>query len=262
MKKFILFISLFQCLWIFAQSPVDNPRWKLLWQDNFDTLNTDIWKIQDNFDHYGSAEVAVKENVYVEGGSLICEVKKETYSCPSWAVEPNWFCVNQYKSGNPYSYTMAWVESKEAYYIKYGYIEASMYISYQPGICAAFWTFLGNDIAGTNAAEIDIIELLGELGNRVLTTNLHRNHEDSFQKHSPNGYSWDGWHKYAIEWSPDKIIWYIDDSPIRVVENHGIVDSVKLIFDIGTRPGVSLETTDFPQKMYVDYVRVYRLDND
>lgn len=256
-------ISLLSGLLIYGQSPVDDLRWHLVWQDNFDSLNTNIWKIEDNFDHYGSNQVAISKNVFVEEGSLICEINQESYSCPPWAIEPNWHCVNQYKSGAPYAYTMGWVQSKAAYNIQYGYLEASIYFSYQPGLWPAFWTFLGDDVKGKNGAEIDIAEMLGELGNQTITTNIHNDQSvDYFQKHTPEGYRWDSWHKYAIEWNPNAITWYLDDIPIRVIYNHDIVDPVKIIFGIGLRPNVSLKNTEFPQKMFVDYIRVYQLNEE
>lgn len=268
MKNVILLFILFGYLRAFGQTPANDPHWQLVWEDKFDTLNTNIWLVQDNFDHYGEKQVFINKNVYIENGSLVCEIKKEYYSCPSWAIEPEWHCVRQNNSGHPYSYTSGWVESKRAYNTQYGYIEANINFPYQFALWPAFWTFIGDSVEnGTNAAEIDIAEMLGKTGPNTITTNIHKVFPDNnifFEKHSPSNFIWgnNNWHKYAIEWSPSKIIWYLDDCLIRVFPNHGIIDSIRIIIGIGLIPDVQLNTTSFPQKMNVDYVRVYNLKND
>lgn len=266
MKTILLIISLFFSLLFFSQTPSNDSHWQLVWEDNFNTLNTDIWYVQDNFDHYGGErQVFIDNNVYVENGSLICEIKNETYSCPSWAVEPNWHCVRQYNTGQPYSYTSGWVETKQAYNTQYGYIEARIKFPYGVGLWPAFWTFVGEGVLNSsNVAEIDIAEMLGELGSEVMTTNIHKHYpDDYFLSIKPlNGYYWGDWHKYGVEWSPSKIIWYLDDNPIRIFPNNGIVDPVRLILGVGLRPNVNLGSMVFPYKMYTDYVKVYNLKQD
>lgn len=265
--KFILYVFIFlNSLLLLGQTPSNDPHWELVWEDNFNSLNTNIWYIQDNFDHYGGErQVFIDDNVYVQNGSLVCEINQETYSCPSWAVEPNWHCVRQYNTGQPYSYTSGWAESKQAFNTKFGYIEARIIFPYATGLWPAFWTFVGDGVPnGTNAAEIDIAEMLGELGPNVITTNIHKNYpDDYFLKINPlNGYNWGDWHTYGIEWSPSKITWYLDGAPIRTFPNHGIIDPVRLILGIGLRPNVSLKGMQFPFKMYTDYVKVYDLKKD
>lgn len=259
-------IILSNTAYIFGQTPATDPHWKVVWEDNFNTLNTDIWLVKDNFDHYGERQVFVDENVYVQNGNLVCEIKNQSYSCPTWAIEPNYHCVNQHNTNQPYSYTSGWVQSKAAYNTQFGYIEARINFPYQPGLWPAFWTFVGDGVVGpNNAAEIDIAEMLGEEGPNILTTNIHRTfpNDDHFVKHSPINYNWNSgtWHTYAVEWSPSKIIWYVDNYPIRVFPNHGIIDPVTIILSIGLR-NAFIDWTTFPQKMYVDYVKVYNLKND
>jgi beta-glucanase (GH16 family) len=116
----------------------------------------------------------------------------------------------------------------------------------------------------TNAAEIDIAEMLGETGPEVIQTNLHKYYPDDYRLDVKlnNGYQWSNWHTYGIEWSPSKIIWYLNGFPIRVFPNHGVVDPIKLIFAVGVRPGADLSSMNFPYKMYTDYVKVYKLKTD
>jgi beta-glucanase (GH16 family) len=249
-----------------GQVPFLNPHLQLVWEDNFNSLDTSKWFIQDNFDHYGEKQVYIKDNVYVDSGILICELKNETYSCPQWAIEPNWYCVNQFNKEKPYNYTSGWIESKQAYNTQYGYIEAKIKFPFNPGLLPAFWTFVGEGVSNpTNAGEIDIAEMLGPLGSNMITTNIHRDYEGNesfYEEIIPwDSYNWEDWHTYAIEWSPNKLIWYVDKEPVRILLNHEIFDPTRLVFNIAVTPDDFFNPT-FPYKMYVDYVKVYELKED
>lgn len=79
----------------------------------------------------------------------------------------------------------------------------------------------------------------------------------------PVNFNYTGWHTYGIEWSPSKMIWYINGSPVRIFPNPGIVDPVRIILNLAIEPwALPNQTTPFPSEMLVDYVRVYELDND
>ena len=100
-----------------------------------------------------------------------------------------------------------------------------------------------------------------------LTTNVHLDYvtppSTYYAEHSPTNYSWanGSWHKYAIEWSPSRIIFYVDDTPVRDMANPGVIDPVMLILSTGLDAG-PVTGTGFPLKMNVDYVKVYDLITD
>lgn len=102
-----------------------------------------------------------------------------------------------------------------------------------------------------------------------ITSNIHRRHGESlfgkppFEIHQINDYT--QWHKYAIEWSPSKIIFYVDDKVVRVSKNNGLYDinmehSIKL--SLSMDPNNSSSFSHLPAKMFVDYVKVYKLNED
>ena len=79
----------------------------------------------------------------------------------------------------------------------------------------------------------------------------------------PFNFNYTTWHSYGIEWSPSKIIWYIDGFPVRLFPNHGVVDPVRIILNLAIEPGyLPNSSTPFPSHMYVNYVKVYSLRND
>jgi len=70
----------------------------------------------------------------------------------------------------------------------------------------------------------------------------------------------DVFHRYAIEWNPDRVIWYIDDNVIRNSENPGIWDPVRLVFNTAILGNAS--SGPFPDNLIIDYVKAYKLKSD
>lgn len=269
MKNLTFIALLLQTMIMRAQTPLNDPHWKLVWEDNFDSLNTNIWLVQDNFDHWGEQTVYIDDNVYCQNGNLTLEIKNESYSCPTWAISP-YYCQRQDTTGLVYSYTSGWVESKQAYNTQYGYLEARIQFPFGLDLWPSFWTFVGSGVTNaTNAAEIDIAEMVAYINNahHKLTTNVHLDFITPpslyYEEHSPTNFSWaDGsWHKYAVDWSPSRLIFYVDDSPVRDMANPGVIDPVLLILSMGLDKG-PVTGTGFPLRMNVDYVKVYDLATD
>jgi beta-glucanase (GH16 family) len=77
-------------------------------------------------------------------------------------------------------------------------------------------------------------------------------------------------HRFTLEWDTTEIRWYVDDS-MYVKQNAWYSSGAHypapfdkrfhLLLNVavgGNWPGAPDATTSFPQRMYVDYVRVYR----
>ena len=53
MKKVIIILNLLMLFFLdISQTPENDPHWQLVWVDNFNFLNTDIWLVKNHFDHY------------------------------------------------------------------------------------------------------------------------------------------------------------------------------------------------------------------
>lgn len=297
----ILFVLNFFCS--YSQTPLNDPHWQEVWRDDFNVLDSDPqnplskWIVKNNFDDNNKNQaVYIDDNVECVNGNLVITTKIEQYSCDPLYVEPNWFCVRQYETGNPYSFTSGWIESRQPYNIQFGYIEARINMPYNHLLWPSFWTFLGDGVTNnTNGAEIDIIELRGSDPNDRITTNVHYaycgsgtpqnecnelqafNDNYAYKEIKPDNFSYaNQWHKYAVEWSPSKIIWYIDDIPVRKFDMANNVDPItgqpvypidpiRLILAVGVSLDQNMiirDFTAFPKQMLVDYVAVYELQND
>jgi len=77
----------------------------------------------------------------------------------------------------------------------------------------------------------------------------------------------DEYHVFSIVWEPSLIKWYVDDNlfftltPSMVNGNYPFDREFFFIFNIavgGQWPGYPDATTTFPQRMYIDYIRVFQ----
>lgn len=266
---------------LLAQLPPEDQHWQLIFEEAFDSLDQQIWTVANNFDHYGEPQVYTNrsENVFIEDGQLILQVRKENYRCSDLsgaACNKPW-----------YEYTSGWVETELLSQIRYGYLESRIKLPYGHGFWPAFWTFaLWGKENRSNVAEIDIFEMLGSSPPTQMGTNMHLDYCECPDNSCPceflgqprcehanpeilcNGldveipdYSED-YLVYGLEWTPNKIIWYVNGKMVRNSSNPGIVDPVRVIFNLAITPWGSPDTTTpFPSTMHIDYFKFYQKIN-
>lgn len=174
-------------------------------------------------------------------------------------------------------YTSARVKTQGLQSFQYGRIEARIRIPQGQGMWPAFW-MLGDNITAVQwpaCGEFDIMENIGS----DLATTYGSIHGAGFTGSLiTNRYSLPshrsfaaGFHTYGILWSPRKVQFYVD-SPSNIYATEtpaslpkGAVwpfDAGKFFFILnlavgGSWPGPPSASTQFPQQMLVDYVRVY-----
>ena len=260
MIKKILFLSLL-FIPFFA-----NAQYNILvWQDEFEyngLPDSTKWSYDVGGSGWGNQELQYYtekrlENARVENGNLIIEARKEIY--------------------NGKNYTSARLVSRNKGDWTYGRIEVKARLPEGTGTWPAIWMLPTDWIYGDGSwpdnGEIDIMEHVG-YNEGVIHGTIHThdyNHADgtqqSGQKTVPDATT--AFHVYAIEWSEDKIEWYIDDQKYFTYENNGagwtawpFDHPFHLIMNIaigGTWGGAEgVDNTIFPQKLEIDYVRVYK----
>jgi beta-glucanase (GH16 family) len=239
------------------------------WSDEFNgssgsSVDSSKWKFDIGGSGWGNNEQEYytnsTRNVYQDGsGHLAITARKENPS--------NYQChygTCQYTSGR--------ILTADKFSQTYGRFEASIKIPKGQGIWPAFWMLGGNNWPTTG--EIDIMENVGNAPNTVYGT-----------VHGP-GYSGaggvggnrtigsalgDAFHSYAVEWSPNLIVWYLDGSeffrvtPSNVSGSWVFDHNFFMILNVavgGYWPGYPDASTVFPQTMLVDYVRVSAWNND
>ncbi|MCA9245297.1 MAG: family 16 glycosylhydrolase, partial [Phycisphaerales bacterium] len=150
-------------------------------------------------------------------------------------------------------------ETKDRFATVYGRIEVSAKLPGTQGIWPAHWMLPDSR---EWPPEIDIMELLGHQPTRVHMTH-HWGVWPNVQSHTGSFDGSDftaGFHEFAIEWSPDRIDWFVDGA-LRFSSTNTIpTEPFYVILNTavgGDWPGAPNGSTVFPQLHEIDYVRVY-----
>ncbi len=238
-------------------------EYQLVWSDEFNgtSLDENIWTIQTGGGGWGNNEsqyyTARTENLRVENGNLIIQARKETYD-------------NR-------EYTSARIMSKDKKTFTYGKMEARISLPGGGGLWPAFW-MMGNQGSWPNCGEIDIMEYVGNVQNRILGT-LHTVQDRSGSKSSRSYWGTnieDNYHTYGIEWTKEEqkgrdiIRFYVDGEVFSEQVEQVIDDNEYWPFNkphffiinmaVGGNLGGSVNDAifDTPRLMKVDWVRVYQ----
>ena len=238
---------------------------KLVWSDEFDQPglpNSTKWAYEVGGNGWGNNELEYytskrSENARVENGKLLIEARKEAYEGKN--------------------YTSARLMTKGIAEWKHGRIEVLAKLPAGRGTWPAIW-MLGSNISTVNwprSGEIDIMEHVG-FDPGVVHGTIHTeayNHAKKTEKGkaiSVDNVSSE-FHRYAIEWTTDKIDFFVDDQKYYTVEKAVLGAEVAqwpfeqpfyLILNVavggnwGGQKGV--DESIWPQRMEVDYVRVYQ----
>lgn len=204
------------------------------------------------------------------------ELQRYTNSRENVFVDGNGHLVIRVLSGFT-EYTSARLKTQGLFRAQYGRIEASIKLPTGQGIWPAFW-MLGaniNEVGWPQCGEIDIMENIGSQP----STNHGTVHGPGYS--GGNGISAsfvlpgnqafsDGFHQFAIQWSPGSIVFQVDGATYHTVTRTSLAPGRQWVFDApfflilnvavgGTFPGPPSSSTRFPQEMVVDYVRYTQL---
>ncbi|WP_088324369.1 family 16 glycosylhydrolase [Polaribacter tangerinus] len=263
------------------KSPLKNG-YELVWSDEFNYSgkpDDTKWSPEYGF-------IANKEEQYytdsiknsrVEKGKLIIEAHKETiknkdHGNPDF-LKKSWKKYAAERKVGKYTSGRLTTKNKAAW--KYGKIEVSAKLPKGRGMWPAIW-MLGenkNKVGWPASGEIDIMEHVGFNNDSIFGT-VHTkafNHMKNTQQgksifiDQPN----DTFHIFGLEWTPEKMDFLLDGVVYNTFVNQHKT-SAEWPFDqkfylilnvavggmLGGREGI--DDTIFPQRMEVDYVRVFQ----
>ena len=243
-------------------------EWNLVWEERFTGTKIEEanWNYTEGSWGFGNDELqyytAREENARIENGLLILEAKEEKYE--------------------GMNYTSAKLSTKGKASWKYGRFEIKAKLPEGQGIWPAIW-MMPEDMelySGWPACgEIDIMELIGHQPGTVYGT-LHYGtpHTYTGENYSlPDNKKFsEGFHIFTLDWEPGEFRWYVDDvlyaTQTKWFSNHketGTKHSGFAPFDRafylqvnlavgGKWPGNPDDSTSFPQKMEIDYIKVFQ----
>ena len=266
-------------------------KFTLIWHDEFDgeTLDLTKWSYQyGTRDIYGNStgpanwgnnelQYYREENVRLEDGMLVITAQKESE-----------------KIGGK-SFTSGRITSRGNFFTLYGYVEARIKLPGVSGLWPAFWmlpqptsiTQTGNEYGGwARNGELDIMEARGRIVTEVDTT-LHFGgsypQNDYRSKKAYLDTPITEWHTYAVDWRKEYIAWIVDgvetfrltyeqwwtasvdkednpyapfDKPFYILLNLAVGGT----YDTTGANEIKENESFTSASMYVDYVRVYALN--
>ncbi|GAA3508400.1 hypothetical protein GCM10022393_19450 [Aquimarina addita] len=224
-----------------------------IWSDEFNTdgaPDASNWTYDlgtgDNGWGNGEAQSYTNDasNVLIEGGFLKITAKAENGG-----------------------YTSARIKSEGLFDFTYGRVEARAKLPTGGGTWPAIW-MLGSDyLTNTwpNCGEMDIMEHVGNRQNEIFST-LHYT-----GRSGGNGVTdsividdvSDAFHTYTIDWSPDEIVFLVDDTVYHTIENNSSLpfdSDFFLILNVamGGGFGGDIDPAFTESTMEIDYIRVYQ----
>lgn len=250
-----------------ASKPVniaaDDPNYdpNLVWSEEFNYTglpDPTKWNFETGGGGWGNNELQYytdsENNAYVDNGVLTITAREEQVGGRD--------------------YTSARITTQGKFDVKYGRIEARIKLPYGQGIWPAFWMLGANfsQVGWPMCGEIDIMEMVG--GPNRDNTCHSTIHWDNNGQHAEYGQSYtlpsgifaDNFHVFGITWNAQQIRGYVDDVEYFVADitPAGLSEFQNNFFLIlnvavgGNWPGSPDETTEFPQTMQVDWIRVYQ----
>lgn len=230
---------------------------KLIWKENFNgkQLNESNWNIElgDGCPNCGwgnnERQLYTDDNHQLVNGKLVITAKKD---------------------GDTYSSSRITTKGKIEF--QYGYIEVKAKLAVGYGIWPAFWMLGSNiDTVGwPKCGEIDILEYVGKepkmVFNSLHTQDSHGNTINTKKTKIENIEQ--GYHLYAIDWTKDKIDFFVDNNlvytfnPAEKTEATWPYDQAfYFVINVaigGNFGGPDVDDTIFPQKFVLDFIKVYR----
>jgi len=265
---------------VVSKNHIVSTGWEVVWSDEFSRSGTldpalwsvDLWPARVVNDE-DQAYTDRQKNLRVEGGFLVIEAHKEDFEGAR--------------------YTSARIHSSGKADLLYGRVETRARVPVGKGTWSAIWmlpsdpfryatTCQSGDLwqgvddcdAWPNSGEIDILEHVGYQAGHIHGTVHNR------------AYYWKNWqqrkgrllqdgigeqfHVYAMEWTPERIDLFVDDVLyFSYVNEHSgwqawpYDHAFHMVLNLAIggawgRAGGGIDDSVFPQKMLVDYVRVFR----
>lgn len=266
-------------LWHLQEDTISS--WSYHFGDEFNVQKVDesIW-----FDHYPWGGLSLDAGIYaapemVKTDGKFIHLSVDTTS--AWREFPDWmlpkeqlekYQVNMKGNSMQLNYLTAALWSKKQF--KYGYFECRCRVPKGKGLWPGFWLYGGNP-----NEEIDFMEMKGERTNQV-HVDIHCPDRCDQVPRKPFGNKkpWGAWIKADKElagewaifsgiWMPGYITFYLNGEAIAHFKGDfktemNLIANMAVAQDGGPfSPGPD-ETTNFPGTFDIDYMRVWKLDDN
>lgn len=233
----------------------------LVWSEEFDYTGLPAparWNIETGGTGWGNNELQYytnsQNNLSVGNGMLTITAREEQFG------------GRNYTSGR--------ITTQGKFDFKYGRIEARIKLPYGQGLWPAFW-MLGANFSSAgwpDCGEIDIMEMVGGTNNdNTCHATLHWDNNGAHAQYGqsytlPSGIFADNFHIFSVRWNSQTVKAYVNDiqyfeidiTPAQLSEFQNNFFMILNVAVGGNWPGPPNASTQFPQTMQVDWIRVYQ----
>lgn len=221
------------------------PVWNLAFQDEFDgnSLDERLWETQFP---WGRDRSSVGELQYYAPDAF-----SQANSKLSIFAQPT--------PGGSHAYSSGLISSHKSFTMEQGRFEIRCKIPRGKGLWPAFWLL---PVDTSWPPEIDVFEALGNDTDTVHMTahwSEQGDHRRAGAEYSGPDFS-EGFHTFAVEWSADSVVWFVDGSERHRVANWSYDGPMYLLANLavgGNWPGAPDASTAFPAAFEIDYIRAY-----
>lgn len=238
-------------------SPESYPGMQLAWRDEFNGKELDprYWSHETGTGGWGNDGLQYyrEENTQVRDGYLVITARQELFE--------------------ESLYTSSRIVTRGKRELRYGRIDIRALLPEGQGISPVL-RMLGSTTPRSGrpvAGEIDIMEMIGGQGRENTVHGTLRWTQDGGHKYEggsvslPRGKFSDQFHVFSILWDESSIRWLVDgysylEFDTVPPEFNAFREDFYLLFNLaigGRRPGAPDASTTFPQRLVVDYVRVF-----
>lgn len=216
----------------------------LFWEDNFDgnTLDDSKWAVRG------------------EGPRAVGYVSSEAVT-----VEDGFLTITAFEKDG--RILTGAVGTQGRFMTTYGYFECRAQLQKSPGNWAAFWIqspgIAKGEDPGEYGVEIDIFEYFKKSGEDIVSHNLHwaygSNQQTIGALESKREGVGEGFHTFAVEWTPEKYAFFVDGYKYHEVTRAISHTDEYIILSMELPAAMEgLKDSVFPDEFIVDYVKVYK----
>ncbi|MEL6134344.1 MAG: family 16 glycosylhydrolase [Bacteroidota bacterium] len=237
-------------------SPISYGQFTLVWEENFEgpQLDPATWNYETGFGIEGNSNNELqdyrRQNAYVQDGYLILDVRQE----------PNG------------SYTSARINTDGKRTFQFGRIDIRAKLpegkGIRPGLAMLGENFSSVGLPQSGALELGYLDgsevAIARSGAEWFQNGQIETIVDTFNQRTTT--FTEEFHVYSIFWEPTQITWYVDGIKYNLLTTTPEeMDEFRQAFFFvlgasvgGDRLGEPDTSTRFPQRMIVDYIRVYQ----
>lgn len=242
-----------------AYAKADNPRYKLVWEDDFNgtTIDTAYWSKIPRGGSDWNRHMSDLDTLYeVRGGNLILRGIANT----------------QYPDTSRYLTGGVYTKNKKT--IKYGKVEIRAKLQGARGAWPAFW-MVANNVGWPTGGEIDIMERLNNDTIVYQTIHSYYTHvlgiKDTPQHGGINKIDADGYNIYSVEIHPDSLVLSVNGNHTLTYPRietdkegqypFGIPYYLMLDMQIEGSWVGKAAPEDYPVEQHIDWVKFYELED-